>query len=241
MFSQPQPALQGCGCVFLTLMMKKITAIEAQKKNPGRVNIYLDDAFAFGLSRIVAAWLQVGQTLSEEKIAQLQSDDSREVGLQKALNFLSFRARSVHEVRQNLIKHEFSGSVIEEIIQTLERAGYLNDKDFAKNWVENRNTFRPRSKRALRMELRNKGLSEEDYQPVLEEDVDEDALALQAARKHFRRLSGYEWQDFRNKMSGFLGRKGFSYGVVAPVVRQVWEENQPTDQPSTNLDDEETL
>ena len=73
--------------------MRKITAIEVQKKNPNRVNISLDDQFAFGLSRLAAAWLKVGQTLSEEKIADLQSADAREVAFQKAMRFLGYRAR----------------------------------------------------------------------------------------------------------------------------------------------------
>lgn len=224
--------------------MPRITAIEAQKKNPNRVNIYLDDAYAFGLSRIVAAWLQVGQELSAEKIAELQAGDSREVAMQKAMNFLSYRARSVQEVRQNLQKHEFNEDVIEDTIQKLERAGLLNDKEFARAWVENRNTFRPRSRRALGMELRRKGIVEENYQPVLDSDVDEDALALQAAQKYARRLKGLDWQDFRNKLGGHLGRRGFSYDVIAPVVRQVWEQNQPSgsgqDTQST-IDDEDML
>ena len=53
--------------------MRKITAIEVQKRRPNRVNIHLDGEFAFGLARIVAAWLRVGQELSEEKIEELQA------------------------------------------------------------------------------------------------------------------------------------------------------------------------
>jgi len=49
--------------------MKKITAIKAQRKNTQRVSVFLDGEFAFGLTRAVAGWLQVGQILGEEKIA----------------------------------------------------------------------------------------------------------------------------------------------------------------------------
>ena len=63
----------GCVC-----LMKKITAIVVQKRSPNRVNIYLDGEFAFGLARIVAAWLRTGQELSEEKIEQLQAEEARE-------------------------------------------------------------------------------------------------------------------------------------------------------------------
>ena len=58
--------------------MKKITALEVQKKNPNRVNVHLDGEFAFGLARITAVWLKVGDVLSDEKITQLQNEDARE-------------------------------------------------------------------------------------------------------------------------------------------------------------------
>ena len=148
------------GCVFLIKSMRKITAIAVQKKNPNRVNISLDDEFAFGLSRIVAAWLRLGQELSDEKIAALQNEDAREVAYVKALRFLGYRARSVQEVRENLQKHEIPETVIEEVLKRLQDTNLLNDQQFAQAWVENRNTFRPRSRRALAMELRQKGLDD---------------------------------------------------------------------------------
>jgi regulatory protein len=208
--------------------MRKITAIESQKRNPNRVNIYLDDQFAFGLSRMVAAWLQAGQTISEEKIAALQEEDAREVAIQKALHFLSYRARSFEEVRKNLEKHEIPEPVIQNTLERLQNAGLLNDHDFARTWVENRNTFRPRGRRALRMELRQKGLSESVIETTLDEMTDEEALALAAARKYVRKLKGLAWQDFRNKLGGFLGRRGFPYEVIASATRQVWQEEHPS-------------
>ncbi len=220
--------------------MKKITAIEIQKKNPNRVNIYLDDQFAFGISRIVAAWLSVGQTLSDEKIAALQAEDAREVAMQKALRFLGYRARSLQEVRANLEKHEIPEAVIDATLKRLQENGLLNDQEFAQAWVENRNTFRPRSRRALSIELRRKGLDNEIVQKVLDENVNEDALALEAARKYVRKVQGLDWQDFRQKLGGFLGRRGFSYDVIAPVTRMIWSELHPGDN-QNNFDNEETL
>ena len=208
--------------------MRKVTTIEAQKRNPNRVNIYLDDQFAFGLARIVAAWLHVGQELSEDKIAAMQAEDAREVALQKALHFLSYRARSIEEVRKNLEKHEISEAAIQPTLEKLQNAGLLNDHDFARTWVENRNTFRPRGRRALRMELRQKGLPESVIEATLEETTDEEALALTAARKHLRKLQGLDWMDFCKKMAGFLGRRGFPYEVVASATRQVWQEEHPS-------------
>jgi len=203
--------------------MKKITAIKVQKKNSNRVNIYLDEEYAFSLARIVAAWLQVGQTLDDEKIAKLQAEDSRERAMQQALLFLSYRARSEAEIRQNLRKHEVPEVVIEETLERLRRDGFANDKQFASAWVENRNTFRPRGRRALALELRQKGLDETTIESALE-DVDDEALAYEAGLKKAGKLKVQEWSEFRKKMSDFLARRGFSYPVIAPIVSRLWNE-----------------
>ena len=203
--------------------MKKITALTAQKRNPNRVNIYLDGEYAFSLARIVAAWLKVGQELDEEKLKKLQSEDARERAVQQALLFLSYRSRSESEIRQNLHKHEIPEEIIEQTLHRLRRDGLANDDQFAQTWVENRSAFRPRSRRMMAMELRQKGLDNETVSTALEE-VDDEALAYDAAQKRVNRLKDLEWIDFRKKLSEFLARRGFSYSVISPIVTRIWNE-----------------
>ena len=221
------------------VLMRKITAIQVQKKNPNRVNIHLDGEYAFGLARIVAAWLQVGQTLDEEKIAKIQAEDARERAMQQALLFLGYRARSEKEIRQNLSKHEFPEAVIEETLERLRQNGFANDKQFADAWVENRSSFRPRGRRALTLELRQKGIDDSTIESVLV-DIDEEALAYEAGLKKARKLRVQEWSDFRKKTSEFLARRGFSYSVIAPIVSRLWNEIH-TDGEEQIIDNEETL
>lgn len=218
-------------------MMKKITAITVQKNSPSRVNIYLDGEFAFGLARITAAWLKTGDELSDEKIAGLLKEDSRERAYQQAMLFLSYRARSEKEIRQNLLKHEMAEEVIEETLERLRKAGLANDNEFARAWVENRNTFRPRSKKALTVELRQKGLDNEAIQASLSA-VDEEALAYETGSKRATRLMGLEWNEFRKKLSEFLVRRGFSYSVAASAVSRIWNEAHAEAQ---HYDNEDTL
>ena len=214
----------GCVC-----LMKKITALEVQKRNPNRVNIHLDGEFAFGLARIVAAWLRVGQELSQEKIEELQAEDARERAFQQAMLFLSYRARSESEIRQNLRKHEIPDPVIEQTLERLRQGGLANDNQFAQAWVENRTTFRPRSRRMMAMELRQKGLNDEAVSSAVA-NVDDEALAYEAAQKRVARYKGLEWNEFRKKLSDFLARRGFSYSVIAPVVTRMWNEAHKDEQ-----------
>ncbi|MCI0607981.1 MAG: RecX family transcriptional regulator [Anaerolineae bacterium] len=209
--------------------MKKITALVAQKRNPNRVNIYLDGEYAFSLARIVAAWLKVGQELDEEKIKRLQAEDARERAIQQALLFLSYRSRSESEIRQNLLKHEIPEDVIEQTLQRLRQDGLANDDQFAQAWVENRSAFRPRSRHMMAMELRQKGLDDETVSTALEA-VDDETLAYEAAQKRVTRLKGLKWVDFRKKLSEFLARRGFSYSVIAPVVTRIWNEVHTNEQ-----------
>ncbi len=202
--------------------MKKITAIEPQK-NRNRVSIHLDGEFAFGLARITAAWLKVGDTLSDGEIAKLQADDAHERAYQQAMLFLNYRARSEKEIRQNLLKHEIPEEVIEQTLEKLRESGLANDDQFARVWVENRNTFHPRSRRALTMELRQKGLDDETVQAAVS-NVDENALAYESANNRAGRLKDLEWGEFRKKLSEHLARRGFPYSVIAPVVTQIWNE-----------------
>ncbi|MFN3742153.1 MAG: regulatory protein RecX [Anaerolineales bacterium] len=205
--------------------MPKVTAIEPQKRNPQRVNIYLDGEFAFGLTRLVAAWLKVGDELSAEKIASLQEADAREQALQYALRLLTHRPRSQAEVRQRLEQRGWSEKIIEETLERLHQDGLLNDVAFAHSWVENRYIFRPRGRRLLIRELRQKGLDEQTIQDALG-DIDEEGAAYAAARPRAQRLKGLEPRLFYRRLTAYLVRRGFSYETADTVARRLWEELQ---------------
>jgi regulatory protein len=199
------------------------------------VNIHLDGEYAFSLARIVAAWLKVGQELAPDRIASLEAEDTRERAFQQALLYLSYRARSTAEIRQNLRRHKFPADIIEPTIERLRAQRLADDDQFAKAWVENRSTFRPRSRRALAVELRQKGIDDESVQSAIS-GVDEEALAYEAGSERARRFESLEWNEFRIKLSEFLARRGFSYAVVAPAVSRIWNE---THQQHPTPDDEE--
>ena len=209
-------------------MEHRITALTAQKRNQQRVNVYLDGEFAFGLSRIVAAWLQVGQVIGDEKIELLKAEDEREVAFQQAVRYLSYRPRSEAEVRQQLESQDLSEQAIQDAVERLARNGLLDDSRFANTWVENRSEFRPRGRRALAFELRRLGVSPQVIESSLE-GIDENELAYQAGLKQVRKYQRLEWQDFRQKMIAFLARRGFSYEVSNPVAARLWAEQHQND------------
>ncbi|MBN2550584.1 MAG: RecX family transcriptional regulator [Anaerolineales bacterium] len=211
--------------------MPRITAITAQKRNPQRANIYLDGEFAFGLQRIVAAWLQVGQEINAEKIAQLQAEDSRETAYQRALNYINYQPRTQAEIRRNLQEHQVSQENIENVIQRLSQAGLIDDARYAQAWVENRSEMRPRGRRLLAYEMHRRGIPQELVEQALE-TVDDEQLAYQAAQKQARKLRELEWKAFREKLYRFLASRGFGYEQASTAISRVWSETHTTDKTS---------
>ncbi len=211
------------GCFLIN--MATITAIKQQKRNPQRVSIYLDGAYAFPLAKIVAAWLKVGQELSPEKIQSLQGEDVVEKAFQRALNFISYRPRSQAEVQRNLAQHHVPEELISQTIDRLKSGGLLDDGDFARRWVEDRCALHPRGAYALRAELRQKGIREGLIDQVLQ-DLNEGQLALEAAERKARQLARLQWPEFRSKLSAFLSRRGFGYDTVSETCRAAWDRVQ---------------
>lgn len=212
-------------------MSGQITALKVQNRNSNRLNIYLDGEYAFSLQRITAAWLRVGQVLSDEKISELRALDEQEVVYQRALRLLEHRPRAEEEIRRKLGSKGISSAVIDKVIERLRQNKLVNDDQFAQAWVENRSTFRPRSRKALQYEMRQKGVSPSAISQALANlETNEEELAYQAALKQSRKLNHLERMEFRRKLSGFLARRGFGYETIAPVVEKVWKEINKTEE-----------
>lgn len=202
----------------------QITALEVQKRNRQRVNVYLDGHFAFGLAAIEAIRLKVGQRLSVAEVARLREKDQAEVAYERTLNFLSYRPRSVNEVRRYLNEKQFDEAAIDQVIARLGRADLLNDEAFARYWLENRNSFKPRGSRALRYELRQKKVADAIIDDLLA-DYDEDDAAYRAALPRAQKLAQRrDVQVFRSKLLAFLKRRGFSFEVARDTVDRLLAE-----------------
>jgi regulatory protein len=220
--------------------MPVITALEIQKRNKERVNIYLDGEYAFSLTLMEAARLKKGQSFTEAELAALQDEDTVLRAVDSAARFLSYRPRSVAEVRRNLIDKEFAKPVAEAAIERLTTMGHLDDVAFTRFWVGSRGEFKPLSQRALRAELKKKGVPDSVVDEVLAEQ-DETELAYRAAQSQLRKLKGGALPDFKQKMLTFLQRRGFSYSTARTTLTRLIEELELRDEPffvTTESDDD---
>ena len=204
--------------------MPIITRLVQGKKNPNRVNLYLDDEFAFALSidEVGKKSLKKGLELSQGEIEDLKKADSDEYIYGKILNFLSFRPRTVKEVRDRLWKYEVKDEDSQNIvIEKLKSKGYLDDIAFARWFIESRNTHRPRSVSMLKMELSQKGVLKDIISDLVSTMGDEKDTIMHLLDKKLgsrRILDKLE----KVKIQGYLVRQGFAWDKVSEVVKS-WQ------------------
>jgi regulatory protein len=205
------------------LLAGEITALKFQKKNPNRVNVHLDGQFGFGIHKILAAELHIGQRLSTQQIDDLLDRDEEEKAYQRALRYLSRRPHAEQEIREKLSRKRIPSDICERVIGLLRTASLLDDAAFAEAWVENRRLYRPRSARALRHELKQKGVGSEAIEAALSEFDDEEA-AWQAGRKAARRYRSLPEETAVKRMKAYLARRGFSYRMTRRIVNDLLTE-----------------
>jgi regulatory protein len=200
-----------------------ISALSVQKRNPNRVNVYLDGEFAFGLARIVAAWLHVGQEIDDARITQLKAEDEFEVAYQRALRLIEYRQRTETEIRQNLTRNQVPEPLQDAVVARLKESRLLDDAAFTQSWIENRAELRPRSRRALAFELHQRGVDRSIIDESLEK-IDDEEMAYQAALRRAPKFKDLEWPEFRLKMYRFLAQRGFNYETCREAIDRVWQE-----------------
>ena len=209
--------------------MGKVTNMRMGKGQKKRVNVFMDDKFAFSLQAEVAAeeGLQVGQELSANHIEALTGADHSRRCRDAALRYLSYRPRSEYEIRQRLKRRSFEDEIIETVVTKLKEQRLIDDTAFAQFWKDSRETFSPRSQWLTRSELRRKGVNSEIINQVVD-SVDNGNSAYRAALNKARRLPLSDYQEFRHRLGEYLRRRGFNYDVIEHTVAQIWQESTVT-------------
>ncbi len=206
----------------------RITALEPQVNDPERINIYVDGRFLLGVNAtiVLQMGLQLDQELRPDQLEQLRTEEAEQQAVDRALNYLSYRPRSREEVRRYLRRKEISPEIIEAALVRLDRLDYVNDRAFAGFWIETREQYSPRGARALKNELRMKGVEREVVDELVDDEQDEQR-ALRAGRKKAMSLvntPNIDYTTFRNRLGSFLQRRGFGYEVATRTVRALWKE-----------------
>jgi regulatory protein len=218
--------------------MPAITALEPQRRK-GRLNVFVDGQFVVGVGEAVAAdlGLRVGREMTAEALREIAGAEEVHQATEAALRLLEVRARAAREIESRLKLKGYEPDVIGLVLEKLRRLELLDDAQFARQWVEARARVtgsRPMGRRRLATELRGKGVAKDQIAEAVGQVSDQDELALArvAAAKKVRRAptDPESLRAERQKLMGFLQRRGFSWETVKVVTRETLPNSAETDE-----------
>lgn len=201
----------------------KITDIEPQRKKD-RVNIYIDNKFAFGLSLELKYIydLQIDKEINDDFIEDVLKEEEARKAINVALNFLSYRQRSEREIRNKLKEKGYEENYVERAISFCKDQNYIDDKVFAENFVKDKINLNNFGTLRLKRELMLKGIDEDTIESVLVEDNnDEYERALEIATKKYPTYKDDDRNKTYRKLGGFLQRKGYSFDIVNKILKEL--------------------
>jgi regulatory protein len=159
-----------------------------------------------------------------ERRAERAAVDDPHVVLDAALRFLEARQRATAEVRRRLVTAGYQPELVEGAITRLTELGILDDEAFARAWVESRDRARPRGERALRVELRQKGIRGDTVDEVIEEreaehpEADAEAAARLLRRNRAALARVTDPRVRRQRAYALLARSGFDSETAVAAI-----------------------
>lgn len=192
----------------------KITAIKAQVKNPERVSLYVDEKYAFSLnySQLLDQKLRVGLQVDEVRLAELKRASDFGKAYERALIFVLIRPRSVRELHDYCRRKKLEPADCAAIIQKLTARGYIDDRAFARAWVQSRALTKKISRRKLQLELRQKGVASDVIEQVIATSSFNEQTSLSELVAKKRKLARYKNDD--QKLMQYLARQGFGFDDI---------------------------
>ena len=139
-----------------------------------------------------------------------------------ALYLLKFRSRTKKELEDRLRRKGFAEDEVEEALADLERAGLLDDADFARSLVRSR-MRELWGKRLIEYELGKFGIRGDEARSALEEVYDEDFVRREAVEKVLKlagRWKGMDRRKKREKVIAYFSRRGHSYDFIKSLLEE---------------------
>ncbi len=206
--------------------MPTITAIKETKRRAGHRRVYLDGAFAFSchINVIARFGLREGRELTAERVAEIEQGEIRQQCFDKAMRQLETRLHSRAELRTKLKRHEFTEAIIDDVLNDLQRMGYVDDARFAETLAASAAEHKHHGRRRAYMELMKKGIDRTTADRALErvyETHDSLATARELALKRAPSLARFDRQTAHRRMAGMLLRRGYDYDTIRPILDEV--------------------
>lgn len=204
-------------------MSSQITRIEKESTFGQRYHIYVDGEFVLSVHEdvLVKYRLHKGMDVGEDDCQHWLLAEEQNRARQVAFKYLGFRPRTIHQVRQYLLEKEFALEQIEVVVEEMVHQGYLNDQQYARAWVQERQKLKGLGSARLRQELKQKGIADHWIDEALSyiEREEERQLAMDLAERRYSRIHEDLWPKVERKLGQYLMRRGFSADLVYPILQ----------------------
>lgn len=212
--------------------MKKITKIELQQRDKNRVNIELNDKFAFAIyvDVLFQLGLKVGMEVDEAQIQAIQDEEQKKKALSQALTYLSYADRSEGELREYLTRKEYPLNIIEDALDRLKKVQYIQDERVAKQIVQAKQRV-GKSKKYILEKLKQKKIGKIETVEAIEQHynkVQEQANIKNLVEKYLNVLARkYSAEEIKQKIAQKLYGQGYEWesfsSVIETVIREKWD------------------
>ena len=205
--------------------MAKITKIEVQKKNKERVNLFLDDEYAFSLSMelVYKEGLKKNQEIDSKKLELLAEEESIIRCKNSALKTIERSYKTEKEVIEKLKEKGYGENAINISIEFLRQYNFINDTNYTKAYIKDKlNSY---GSQKIKYTLIQKGISKEIIEDILA-DADKDIernTAINLAKKKLDVIRKKESDNYKisGKLYRYLMSRGYGYDIVNEVVKEV--------------------
>lgn len=218
---------------------RTVRSIEARGARAATLIVHLDDGETLELPSAVAGEVRVGDVLDAAALAALERATARWNAREAALRLLSHRARSRRELEDRLRRRDVPDELIAETVDRLRDEGYVDDARFAESFARDRIRFRPRGRRRILAELRDKGVPAARANPAVDAALEDEStteleLARTAALQWARRAPDDDRRALcdddaerevrervRRRFYGYMARRGFTPDHVRSALEAI--------------------
>lgn len=166
--------------------------------------------------------LEVGSTLSTEQLDRIVQADEVHRAKQAALRLLTARGRTAKDLENRLQKkQEFADHTIAEVISWLQDLGYLDDREYARDRLQQLASRRKLGRQGLIAKLQSEGIERLVAEEVVYDTISADQerqWAHELVEKRAHRLRDREPEALKRTVFSYLRRRGFEHDHVMSAL-----------------------
>lgn len=197
-----------------------VTEIRPVTKQKYQIDVEGEPAFVLYKGEVSRYHLEKDREISAGVYREIVEEVLTKRAKLRAMHLLEQGDRTKKGLRENLLKNGYPSEAVEEAMAYVESFHYIDDKRYALTYIQNQSGKKGRAR--IQMELRQKGVPQEYIDQAFqetEEDTDARGVIRELILKK-RREQGPMEEKERQKLYGFLMRRGFSSSDILSVLRE---------------------